>query len=70
MILILIHSNMNLPKEYEWLYKELGPIILIEALKDCGIKQALIKIKLNDYKVGYRAENLIGEHLMQLHELI
>lgn len=30
---------MNLPKEYEWLYKELGPRILVEALKDYGIKE-------------------------------
>ena len=36
---------MNLPKEYEWLYKELGPRILVQALKDYGIKQALDKDK-------------------------
>lgn len=30
---------MNLPKEYEWLYKELGPRILVEALKDYGLKE-------------------------------
>lgn len=30
---------MNLPKEYEWLYKELGPRLLVEALKDYGLKE-------------------------------
>ena len=30
---------MELPKEFEWLYKELGPRILIEALKDYGLKE-------------------------------
>ncbi len=30
---------MNLPKEFEWLYKELGPRLLVEALKDYGLKE-------------------------------
>lgn len=30
---------IHLPKEYEWLYKELGPRILVEALKDYGLKE-------------------------------
>lgn len=30
---------MELPKQYNWLYKELGPRILMEALKDYGLKE-------------------------------
>lgn len=30
---------MNLPKEYEWLYKELSPRLLVTALQDYGLKE-------------------------------